>query len=56
MHWGLIPPWAKDKKIVYSTINARVETVATKPAFRAAYKARRCLWQEIDISGITRVV
>jgi putative SOS response-associated peptidase YedK len=43
MHWGLIPGWAKDPKIGYKTINARAETVATKPAFRAAYKARRCL-------------
>ncbi|MBA2492095.1 MAG: SOS response-associated peptidase [Gammaproteobacteria bacterium] len=43
MHWGLIPFWAKDKKIGYKTINARAETVATKPAFRAAYKMRRCL-------------
>ncbi len=43
MHWGLIPFWAKDTKIGYKTINARAETVATKPAFRAAYKARRCL-------------
>ncbi len=43
MHWGLIPFWANDKKIGYKTINARAETVASKPAFRAAYKARRCL-------------
>lgn len=43
MHWGLISSWAKDKKIAYKTINARAETVASKPAFRAAYKARRCL-------------
>jgi putative SOS response-associated peptidase YedK len=43
MHWGLIPSWAKDTKIGYKMINARAETVATKPAFRAAYKARRCL-------------
>jgi putative SOS response-associated peptidase YedK len=42
-HWGLIPSWAKDTKIGYKMINARAETVATKPAFRAAYKARRCL-------------
>jgi putative SOS response-associated peptidase YedK len=42
-HWGLIPCWAKDTKIGYKMINARAETVATKPAFRAAYKARRCL-------------
>ncbi len=36
MHWGLIPHWAKDKKIGYKTINARAETVATKPVFRSA--------------------
>lgn len=44
MKWGLLPAWAKDAKMAYSTINARVETVATKPAFRGAWKAgRRCL-------------
>jgi putative SOS response-associated peptidase YedK len=43
LHWGLIPSWAKDRKIAYSTINARGDTVATKPAFRSAYKKRRCL-------------
>ncbi|QDU30982.1 Putative SOS response-associated peptidase YedK [Anatilimnocola aggregata] len=43
LRWGLIPAWAKDEKIAYSTINARADTVATKPAFRAAYKSRRCL-------------
>lgn len=44
LRWGLIPPWARDAKSGYSTINARVETVATKPAYRAAWKApRRCL-------------
>jgi putative SOS response-associated peptidase YedK len=42
-HWGLIPSWAKDTKIGYKMINARAETVAIKPAFRAACKARRCL-------------
>jgi putative SOS response-associated peptidase YedK len=42
-HWGLIPSWAKDKKISYSTINARADSVATKPAFRSAFKKRRCL-------------
>jgi len=41
--WGLIPHWAKDAKIAYSTINARSETAATKPAFRDAFKRRRCL-------------
>jgi len=41
--WGLIPAWAKDAKIGASCINARVETVETKPAFRSAFKKRRCL-------------
>jgi putative SOS response-associated peptidase YedK len=41
--WGLIPSWAKDAKIGSQCINARVETVDTKPAFRSAFKKRRCL-------------
>ena len=41
--WGLIPSWAKDPKIGNRMINARGETVAEKPAFKAALKARRCL-------------
>jgi putative SOS response-associated peptidase YedK len=41
--WGLIPYWAKDRKIAWKCINARGETVKTTPAFRSAYKARRCL-------------
>ena len=43
MRWGLIPSWAKDPAIGNRLINARAETVATKPAFRAALKERRCL-------------
>jgi putative SOS response-associated peptidase YedK len=43
MRWGLIPYWAKDIKISYSTINAMAETVETKPAFREAFLRRRCL-------------
>jgi putative SOS response-associated peptidase YedK len=43
MRWGLIPNWAKDEKLGYKMINARAETVAEKPAFRAAYRRRRCL-------------
>jgi len=43
MRWGLIPYWAKDSKIGFSTINARAETLATSPAFREAFKRRRCL-------------
>jgi len=42
--WGLIPFWAKDEKIGYRMINARMETVAEKPAFRQAFRQRRCLW------------
>lgn len=43
MYWGLIPAWAEDKKIGYRTINARAETVAVKPAYRTAFRRRRCL-------------
>jgi putative SOS response-associated peptidase YedK len=43
MRWGLIPYWAKDIKISFSTINARAEEVDTKPAFREAFRQRRCL-------------
>jgi putative SOS response-associated peptidase YedK len=41
--WGLIPSWARDPSIGNRMINARAETVATKPAFRNAFAARRCL-------------
>jgi putative SOS response-associated peptidase YedK len=41
--WGLIPYWAKDPSIGYKLINARSETVASKPAFREAFESRRCL-------------
>lgn len=41
--WGLIPSWAKDPSMGARMINARAETVAEKPAFRAAFKRRRCL-------------
>ncbi len=56
MSWGLVPSWAKDRSIGSRMINARVESVATKPAFRKAYAARRCLvpadgwyeWKVVD--------
>ncbi|MCY4231655.1 MAG: SOS response-associated peptidase [Alphaproteobacteria bacterium] len=43
LRWGLIPPWAKDVNIGHRLINARAETAAVKPAFRAAFAKRRCL-------------
>jgi putative SOS response-associated peptidase YedK len=43
MRWGLIPSWADDPKIGSRMINARGETVAEKPSFRKAFRARRCL-------------
>jgi putative SOS response-associated peptidase YedK len=43
MRWGLIPHWAKDQKTAYKMINARVETLAQKPAFRSLVAANRCL-------------
>ena len=56
MRWGLVPFWSRDGKASFSTINAKSETVATSPAFREAWKTRRCLvpadwlyeWQKID--------
>lgn len=55
VRWGLVPFWAKDLKIGARMINARAETVATLPAFREAYRQRRCLipadgffeWQKV---------
>ncbi|MFW9788865.1 MAG: SOS response-associated peptidase [Candidatus Thorarchaeota archaeon] len=55
MRWGLIPFWAKDVSIGNRMINARAETVAEKPAYRSAFKKRRCLiladgfyeWQKV---------
>ena len=41
--WGLVPSWARDESIGNRLINARCETVETKPSFRTAFKRRRCL-------------
>lgn len=41
--WGLIPPWVKDPREFATLLNARAETAAEKPSFRAAYRHRRCL-------------
>ncbi len=59
MKWGLIPYWATDTKVGYSTINARAENIATAPLFREAFKRRHCLvpadffyeWQKLNPSG-----
>jgi putative SOS response-associated peptidase YedK len=59
VRWGLIPFWAKDTKIAFSTINARVETVQTSGTYRNAFKSRRCLvvadgfyeWKKLDPKG-----
>lgn len=42
-HWGLIPSWAKNRSSSYKMINARVETVDNKPAFRHAFMHHRCV-------------
>lgn len=43
VRWGLVPSWSKGPDSRYSMINARAETVATKPAYRSAFRHRRCL-------------
>ncbi|NQV05846.1 SOS response-associated peptidase [bacterium] len=57
--WGLLPFWAKDRKIAARHINARSETVVEKPAFRDAFVSKRCIipadgfyeWQRIEDKG-----
>ncbi|MEV8038131.1 SOS response-associated peptidase [Streptomyces sp. NPDC086182] len=60
LRWGLVPSWAKDPKAGARMINARVETVHEKPAYRRAFAKRRCLlpadgfyeWQQVkDVAG-----
>jgi putative SOS response-associated peptidase YedK len=43
IRWGLLPSWAKDRKIAWKLINARAETVTTASAFKKAFEKRRCL-------------
>jgi putative SOS response-associated peptidase YedK len=62
LRWGLVPSWAKDPSIGSRLINARAETVDSKPAFRRAFTRRRCLlpadgffeWQQVTEGGKTR--
>ncbi|MCX2732168.1 SOS response-associated peptidase [Saccharopolyspora sp. NFXS83] len=56
MRWGLVPKWAKNPKVGSRMINAKAETVTSKPAFRTAAKYRRCLlpadgWYEWKRAG-----
>lgn len=56
VRWGLIPSWSKGPDSRYSMINARLESVAHKPAYRSAFRYRRCLipadgffeWRAVD--------
>ena len=43
LHWGLVPSWAKDRKLQHNNFNARAETIGELASFKAAYKQRRCL-------------
>jgi putative SOS response-associated peptidase YedK len=49
IRWGLLPSWAKDRKMAWKLINARAETVATQSAFKKAFAKRRCL---LPVDGI----
>jgi putative SOS response-associated peptidase YedK len=56
VRWGLLPPWVKDPRAFTVLINARAETIAEKPAFRSAFRRRRCLipadgWYEWQRGG-----
>lgn len=42
-HWGLIPSWAKDRKIASRMINARAETLGEKPAYKGLFRKKRCI-------------
>ena len=56
MRWGLVPFWAKDIKVGFANINAKAEGIESKPAFREAFRQRRCLvpvdnfyeWKKVD--------
>lgn len=43
MHWGLVPPWAKDPRIGSKLINARAESIASKPSFKKPLRFQRCI-------------
>lgn len=64
MRWGLVPSFAESPVFSYSTINARAETLLSKPAFREPFRKRRCLvpvnsyyeWQALDPKGKKKVI
>lgn len=64
LRWGLIPSWAKGASIGAKMINARGETVAEKPAFRVAFRRRRCLvpmagfyeWQKTGVGKVPHYI
>jgi hypothetical protein len=43
LRWGLVPHWAKDINVGFANINAKAEGIESKPAFRDAFRRRRCL-------------
>jgi len=63
LRWGLVPSWADDPKIGDRQINARAETLASKPAYRRAFERRRCIvpadgfyeWEKLEVPGSRRV-
>ncbi len=63
VRWGLVPSWAKDPSIGDRQINARAESLTSKPAFRRAFERRRCIvpadgfyeWEKIEVPGSKRV-
>jgi len=62
--WGLVPGWSKQARPKYSTINARSESVAEKPTYRAAFRHKRCLipadgfyeWQQVGDKKIPHYI
>ena len=62
LHWGLVPSWAKDRSSGARMINARADTIATKPAFRSAFATRRAVipldafyeWQPRPVPGVKK--